>query len=40
MLIVLECTESLIVNIVKFANKGIFDDQFNEQLKIKKQGKK
>lgn len=39
-LLVLECTENLIVNIVKFANKGIFDDQFNEQLKNKKQGKK
>lgn len=40
-LFVLECTETLIVNILKYTNKGILDEQFNEQLKNKNtQGKK
>ena len=37
-LLILECTETLIVNVIKFANKTILDEYFSEQLKSKKQG--
>ena len=38
-LLILECTETLIINILKFASKTILDEYFSEQLKSKKQGK-
>ncbi len=37
-LLIFECTETLIVNVIKFANKTILDEYFSEQLKSKKQG--
>lgn len=35
-LLVLECTEELIVNIIKFSNKAILDEQFSSELKNRK----
>ena len=39
-LLIIECTETLIVNILKFANRTVLDEQFTEQLKNKNKGQK